>query len=204
MMKVTVLISGRGSNLEALLENQTDYQIVHVISNKPDIRGLTIAKAHGVVNSYLNWQNSEHAELMASEIIEQEQSELVILAGFMKILSSKFVQRHRQKIINIHPSLLPKYPGLHTHQQVIDHGDLIHGASVHLVDEQLDHGAVIAQTKLTVEPKDDALTLAEKLIAKEHKLLTQVVSLIAQQHIKLNHQGISVNDQPLLAPMIID
>ncbi len=203
-MKAVVLASGRGSNLEALLNHQQGYQICHLISNNHKAKALQTAQQHGVVNTYLNWHNSQEAELAASQIITQTQAELIILAGFMKILSATFVQRHSNQIINIHPSLLPKYPGLHTHQQVLDQGDTEHGASVHLVDELLDHGPVIAQTVIAVNQDDDAQSLAERLICKEHKLLTAVVGLIAQQQIKLSDQPMTYQGQTLLKPLVIE
>lgn len=204
MMKVVVLVSGRGSNLEALLKHQQGYQISHVISNKPAVKALHTAQQHGVVNSYINWQDRLQAEQVASEIIAQEQAELIVLAGFMKILSADFVQRHNKQIINIHPSLLPKYPGLHTHQQVLEHSDAEHGASVHLVDELLDHGQVLAQTVMPVDQGDDADSLAQRLISKEHKLLTTVVGLIAQQQLKLGEQHVLYQDQTLQTPLRIE
>ncbi|MFC3193661.1 phosphoribosylglycinamide formyltransferase [Marinicella sediminis] len=202
-MKVVVLISGRGSNLEALLQDQSGYQITHVISNNPTAKGLEIAHHYGVTNSYLDWTDRQKAEQFLLDISGQEQADLVILAGFMKILSAELVDRLFPKIINIHPSLLPDYPGLNTHQRVLEDQRDWHGATVHLVDSQLDHGPRISQTTIPVTAADNATSLAEKLLRKEHKLLTRTVGLMAQQQILWQDQQLMYKQQPLTKPLMM-
>ncbi len=203
MMNVVVFISGRGSNLTALLDDQQGYNIKHVISNNTEAGGLKIAHERGITNTVINWSDKVRAESFAAEIINQESAELVILAGFMRILSSNFTDTFNQKIINIHPSLLPDYPGLNTHQRVIDDQRGIHGASVHYVDGQLDHGQVISQTKIKVNTNDTATSLANQLIQKEHKLLTFTVGLIAEHKIYWEKNCLIYHNQPLLEPILL-
>lgn len=203
-MNIVVFISGRGSNLEALLNDQCGYKITHVIGNKKNIKGFEVAKRHGITHSYINWSDKNQAEQIASEIINEEQPELIILAGFMKILSGDFVSRHQNKIINIHPSLLPAYPGLNTHQRVLDDQQTRHGASVHYVDSLLDHGKVISQTYIDVEKNDTAHSLADKLITKEHKLLVATAGLIANNQIYWQENQLLFNDKPLEKPIVIE
>jgi len=204
MIKIIVFISGRGSNLKALLKNENEYQICHVISDKPDIEGLAVAQAHEVINSYINWQDRSRAERIATDIINNEAPDLIVLAGFMKILSTEFTEKFRNRIINIHPSLLPDYPGLNTHQRVLDDNQTIHGATVHYVDGLLDHGQTISQTHISVNHNDTAETLANKLITKEHKLLTQTVCLIANQQIYWHNNCLLYNGKALTKPLVIE
>ena len=181
MMNVVVLISGRGSNLEALLNHQEGYQVTHVVSNKATAKGLDIARGRGITNTYINWRDQQQAELMLSDLLSTCQPDLVVLAGFMRILSTGLVNQFKNKMINIHPSLLPKYPGLNTHRQVLKNNDPIHGATVHLVTDQLDQGKILAQTRMTVNANWNEDQLAAALLAKEHELLTRVVGQMASQ-----------------------
>ena len=179
MMNVVVLISGRGSNLEALMNHQEGYQVTHVVSNKATAKGLEIARDRGVTNTYINWQDPNQAEQMLSDLMSTCQPDLIVLAGFMRILSAGFVNQFNNKIINIHPSLLPKYPGLNTHRQVLKNQDPFHGATVHLVTDQLDRGQILAQTKIAVNNQWNEDQLAAALLEKEHELLTRVVGQMA-------------------------
>ncbi|WP_223788969.1 phosphoribosylglycinamide formyltransferase [Marinicella meishanensis] len=203
-MRVAVLISGRGSNLAALINHQHGYAIEHVISNNPYAAGLQLARDHGITNTYLNWSNRERAEHMLGELLQQLAVDLVVLAGFMRILSAELVHRFAGKIINIHPSLLPKYPGLNTHQKVLDHQDPWHGATVHLVDEHLDQGPSLAQTTIAVQAGDDANALADRLILQEHKLLTTVVGLIAQGDLIWTDDEVRYHGQTMTQPLMIE
>jgi phosphoribosylglycinamide formyltransferase-1 len=204
MMKVVVFISGRGSNLAAMIADQSTYQITHVISNNKHIKGLETAHNNGISSTYINWQNKSQAEQISLEILAELQPDLIVLAGFMKILSAEFIRHYNNKIINIHPSLLPDFPGLNTHQRVIDANKTIHGATVHFVDKQLDHGQIIAQTKLAVEKTDSAKSLADKIIIKEHKLLNHCVGLIAKRVIYWQNDVLIYNNNPLEKPLIIE
>lgn len=202
-MNIVVFISGRGSNLEALLNDQNGYQITHVIGNKKGIKGFDVANTHGVKHSYINWQDRSRAEKIAHDVLKDEKPDLIVLAGFMKILSPEFVAHFKKRIINIHPSLLPAYPGLQTHQRVLNDKQTKHGASVHYVDSLLDHGQVISQTHIIIEPDDTAESLANKLIKKEHKLLVQTVGQIATNQITWLNETLYYNDKPLEKPIVI-
>lgn len=194
-MRVAVLISGRGSNLNALLKDQKNYTVEHVISNNFNAKGIEIAKQCGITNTCINWSKPVQAENMLAEVIQNCQIELIVLAGFMRILSPDFVKLFHNKIINIHPSLLPKYPGLNTHQKVLDNGDRIHGATIHLVDDQLDHGRILAHTEFNVPSDSNAQSLAQELISKEHKLLTTVVGLIGNAELTWDENQVYLNHE---------
>ncbi len=203
-MRILVLISGRGSNLEALLKHQQNYTVTHVVSNNFKARGIDIAVKYGINNTCIDWSNTISAENILIDVIEESQADLIVLAGFMRILSKHAVQFFHNKIINIHPSLLPKYPGLNTHRKVIENNDPKHGASVHLVDNLLDHGRVLAQTQFKVEPNDDAEALAKQLISKEHKLLTSVMSLIGSAKLTWDDEHIFMNDKKITKPLMVE
>ncbi|MCB1584265.1 MAG: phosphoribosylglycinamide formyltransferase [Xanthomonadales bacterium] len=201
-MNIVVFISGRGSNLKALLKDQNGYQVTHVISDKRGIKGFDVAKQFGIPHSYINWKERPKAEAIATEILTEEQPDLIVLAGFMKVLSANFVEKFHHQIINIHPSLLPDYPGLNTHQRVLNDRKTEHGASVHFVDNQLDHGQIISQTRIAVETHDTAESLATKLILKEHKLLVQTVGQIANKYLFWRDNTLFYIDKPLQKPLV--
>ncbi|WP_350431177.1 phosphoribosylglycinamide formyltransferase [Shewanella sp. H8] len=179
--RVVVLISGSGSNLQAIIDGCDDNlnaDVVGVISHKPDAYGLIRAHQSEIDTScvipYTNEARSDYdARLLKA--IEKYQPDLVILAGFMRILTDELVSHFLGKMINIHPSLLPKYTGLHTHQRAIDSGDKEHGASVHFVIPELDAGPVILQAKVPIYPEDNAEVLAERVHEQEHAIYPLVV-----------------------------
>jgi phosphoribosylglycinamide formyltransferase 1 len=190
-LKLAVLISGRGSNLQALIEScsNSDYpaQIVVVVSNNPDAPGLARAVEANIPamicdHAYFNDDKTAFEEAIAT-IIEQHDADLICLAGFMRILSPVFINRFKDRIINIHPSLLPAYKGLNTHEKVLASGDTIHGCSVHVVTTGVDEGAVIAQKTMPVLPQDTPESLAKRLLTYEHTLYSDVVADIATGHI---------------------
>lgn len=185
-LRLVVLISGNGSNLQAIIDdidnNSLPAQIVAVISNKPDAYGLERAKKAGIeqqVLSHKDFDSREHYDLALKELIDQYQPDLIILAGFMRILSNEFVHHYLNKMMNIHPSLLPKYKGLNTHQRVIDAGDKEHGCSVHFVTPELDDGPVILQAKITVDDNDTAESLAKKIHLQEHIIYPKAIRMFA-------------------------
>ncbi|MCX7554998.1 phosphoribosylglycinamide formyltransferase [Marinicella sp. S1101] len=202
-MQVAVLISGRGSNLEALIKHQDNYQICHVISNNPKAKGLEVAQINGITNTFIDWSDKQRAELELQKLLHEIKADLVVLAGFMRILSNETIDAAGQ-IINIHPSLLPKYPGLHTHEKVLFNKDQWHGATVHVVNDQLDSGLILAQIRLAVELSLDADALAQQLISKEHKLLTTVVGLIAKKHLYWQDGDLFMYDKKTNKPLLID
>ena len=180
-----MLISGSGSNLQSIIDNAQaiELDLCAVISNKADAYGLERAKKANIpthVIDHTQFNSREEFDTQLSTIIDQHQAELVILAGFMRILTAEFTQKYTGKMLNIHPSLLPKFQGLHTHQRALDAGESEHGVSVHFVTAELDGGPVIAQEKVAILPDDDANTLAARVLAKEHQLYPKVIHYFTQ------------------------
>jgi len=174
--RVGILISGRGSNMASLVEasKQPDspYEVVLVASNVTDAPGLDFARAQGIATwalSHIGMKRAEFDELVDAALREA-QVEYVALAGYMRLLSPGFVQKWAGRMINIHPSLLPAYKGLDTHQRALDAGEAKHGCSVHIVTEELDDGEIVAQAEVPVLPGDNAHSLAARVLVEEHKL----------------------------------
>jgi len=191
MKSIVVLISGSGSNLQALLDSCAagfiPGKITGVISNKANAFGLKRAEAAGIstaVLSHKGFDSREDYDQALIAAIEQFKPDLIVLAGFMRILTAEFVQHFSGKLLNIHPSLLPKYQGLTTHQRAIDAGDTEHGCSVHFVTEQLDGGPVILQAKVPIFPGDDASIVAERVHAQEHQIYPLVVRWFCQDRLQ--------------------
>ena len=191
-IRLVVLISGNGSNLQAIIDNIANKnlpaQIVAVISNKADAYGLERAKKASIkhhVLSYNDFTDREHYDLALKNLIDEYQPDLIILAGFMRILSDEFVQHYSQKMMNIHPSLLPKYKGLNTHQRALDAGEKEHGCSVHFVTTELDDGPVILQATVSIEDNDTAETLATRVHQQEHRIYPEAIRLFAEKKLKL-------------------
>ncbi len=181
-MRIVVLISGSGSNLQALLDacakGEIQAAIVGVISNKPNVKGLARATQAGVATQVLQHQDYASREAFDQKLqqaIDAYEADLVVLAGFMRILTPAFVDHYAGRLINIHPSLLPKFTGLHTHQRAIDEGATEHGASVHFVTSELDGGPVIIQGKVPVLPEDTAESLAQRVLVQEHIIYPRAV-----------------------------
>ena len=195
MYNIVVLISGKGTNLQALIDasHRSSYKISAVISNTAKAIGLNRAKISGI-DTYVIEQESFNSKLEFEESLATQISEinpkLIVLAGFMKVLSPQFVKFFRGKVINIHPSLLPEYPGLNTHQRVLEDGKKIHGVSVHLVTEDLDGGPVIAQDSVYVLPDDTAESLAKRVLEREHIIYPKVVESLAIGKIQLSDYDI--------------
>ena len=195
MYNIVVLISGKGTNLQALIDasRRSSYKISAVISNTAKAIGLNRAKISGI-DTYVIEQESFNSKLEFEESLATRISEinpkLIVLAGFMKVLSPQFVRLFRGKIVNIHPSLLPEYPGLNTHQRVLKDKKKIHGVSVHLVTEDLDGGPIIAQDSVRVLPKDTAESLAKRVLEKEHIIYPKVVESLAIGKIQLSDYDI--------------
>jgi phosphoribosylglycinamide formyltransferase-1 len=182
MKNIVILISGRGSNMQALVRAARDDQwranIVAVISNKADASGLAFAQQHGIATAVVaNTDYASRAEFDAALriAIDAFAPDVVVLAGFMRILTAPFVAHYAGRMLNIHPSLLPLFPGLHTHQQALDAGVAEHGASVHIVTAELDHGPVLAQARVPVLAGDDAASLAARVLEQEHQLYPRAV-----------------------------
>jgi len=185
-----VLISGSGSNLQSLIDHSKNInlEISCVISNNPNAYGIERAKKANIETKTLDhneFSSRESYDKSLKEIIEKFNPEVIILAGFMRILTANFVNHFLGKVLNIHPSLLPKYPGLHTHQRAIDAGDNIHGVSVHFVTPELDGGPIIAQKQIEVYSDDDANSLAKRLLKEEHIIYPRVVQWFTEGRLTL-------------------
>jgi phosphoribosylglycinamide formyltransferase 1 len=208
---VVVLISGRGSNLRALVERSREpappYRIALVLSDQPAAAGLGIARDLGVASRALPAGTAadrvSYDRALAAAIDECAPS-LIVLAGFMRILSPEFVARFAGRILNIHPSLLPKYPGLHTHRQVLAAHDPVHGATVHFVTAELDGGPPIIQAQVKVYPDDDAATLAARVRAQEHKIYPLAVSWFCQGRLRCRDGRAWLDGAALAAPVRYD
>jgi phosphoribosylglycinamide formyltransferase-1 len=194
---IVVLISGGGTNLQAIIDacKAVDYpgNIVGVISNKADAYGLTRAENAGIAHCILSHKDFDSREIYDQALIKQidlYQADVVVLAGFMRILTPEFVQHYQGKLINIHPSLLPKYQGLHTHQRAIDAGDKEHGVSVHYVTEELDGGPVILQAKVPIFEGDTADDLALRVHEQEHRIYPLVVKWCCNQRISMHNDTV--------------
>ena len=195
MYNIVVLISGKGTNLQALIDasRRSSYKISAVISNTAKAIGLNRAEISGI-DTYVIEQESFNSKLEFEESLATRISEinpkLIVLAGFMKVLSPQFVRLFRGKIVNIHPSLLPEYPGLNTHQRVLKDKKKIHGVSVHLVTEDLDGGPIIAQDSVHVLPNDTVESLAKRVLEREHIIYPKVVESLAIGKIQLRNYDI--------------
>jgi phosphoribosylglycinamide formyltransferase-1 len=192
MKRIVILISGRGSNMQAMLKvaaaERWPAQIAAVISNQPTAAGLDVARAAGIATSAVNhrdYPDREQFDAALAELIDQHSPDLIVLAGFMRILTPGFVNRYFGRLINIHPSLLPSFPGLHTHQQAIDAGVKVHGATVHFVTAELDHGPIIAQAAVPVLDDDTEDTLAARVLEQEHRIYPQAVRDLMSGTLKL-------------------
>lgn len=186
-----MLLSGSGSNLQALIDTQasSSYEIVAVISNKQDAFGLQRAAKHGIATetlSHRDFASRESFDSKLAKLVDSFKPDLVVLAGFMRILTAPFVALFAGRLVNIHPSLLPEFPGMNTHQRALDAGVSEHGVSVHFVTEELDGGPVIARRKVSVQADDTAESLAAKVLTEEHKLYPEVVKWFARGELSLS------------------
>lgn len=175
--KVAILISGRGSNMRALVDKASEYDVVLVASNRPEAEGLAWARARGLAT----WSRSskgverEQFDRQLGDSIEAAGAGTIALAGYMRILSPGFVRRFAGRIVNVHPSLLPRYKGLDTHARAIAAGDSVSGCTVHLVTETLDDGEILGQAEVPIEPGDTPRALAERVLAAEHRLYPEIL-----------------------------
>ena len=192
MFKIIVLISGNGSNLQAIIDacksGMIGGNVVGVISNKANVFGLERAKKNNIPSEVINHNNFGTREEFDQELvtsIRSYQPDLIVLAGFMRILSPIMTSAFKNKMINIHPSLLPKYPGLKTHEQVIANNDAEHGVTIHSVSEELDGGPIIAQSKIVVHKNQQLEDLIERIHKIEHKIFPKVIGMIASNEIKI-------------------
>lgn len=207
-LPIAVLISGRGSNLQAIIDavarGELAADIRLVLSNRAGAQGLERARAAGIATAVI--ESAGHGDRAAydralRECLDASGARLVVLAGFMRVLSPEFVRHYQGRLINIHPSLLPAFTGLHTHRRALAEGVAEHGASVHFVTPVLDDGPVLMQVRIPVLPDDTAESLAARLLPQEHRLLVAAVRLIAQGRVRLQGEQILVDGEALRAPM---
>jgi phosphoribosylglycinamide formyltransferase-1 len=201
---IVVLSSGSGSNLQALidqsLQGKLDITISAVVSNKADAFGLERARKAGIpthVLDHKSFGSREEFDQSLQEVIDQYQPKLVVLAGFMRILTDSFTRHYEGRMLNIHPSLLPKYKGLDTHQRAIDANDKEHGVSVHFVSAELDAGSVIVQARTQIEATDTADSLAEKIHKLEHVIYPLAVKWFSEGRLTVNNGKALLDGQPL-------
>ena len=207
MKKIVVLISGSGSNLEAIAKGcQTGNipaTIELVISNQPNVKGLDRAKKFHLMSKVIEHQHFNSREEFDQALLEQIlpiEPDLVVLAGFMRILSNSFTEALNGKLINIHPSLLPNYPGLNTHKQAIENGDLMHGISVHYVNNELDGGPIITQGALKIDPSQSEAKLINRIHKIEHALYPKVIADIAKGYVTLNGDQVKFESESNFGP----
>ncbi|WP_300730167.1 phosphoribosylglycinamide formyltransferase [Pseudomonas sp.] len=203
---VVVLLSGTGSNLQALIDSDdvqaSPARIRAVISNRADAYGLQRAKDAGIDTRVLDhtaFEGRTAFDAALIDVIDTFKPQLVVLAGFMRILSADFVRHYQGRLLNIHPSLLPKYKGLHTHQRALEAGDHEHGCSVHFVTEELDGGPLVVQAMLSVARDDTASTLAQRVHAQEHQIYPLAVRWFAEGRLSLDERGALLDGQLLAA-----
>ena len=206
--RIVVLFSGSGTNLQAILDASKtgDFggQVVAVLSNRPDAGGLQRARQAGLAPVILDHRpfSSRAAfdqALMAE--IDRFQPDLVVLAGFMRILSDPFVRHYRGRMLNIHPSLLPRYPGLRTHQRALEAGDKFHGATVHFVTEQLDGGPPVVQVRVPVKADDSVASLSARVLEREHEIYPAAIHWFCTDRLELSDKGPVFDGQLLIEPV---
>ncbi len=206
--RIAVLASGRGSNLQALIDAIGDgrlaARVAGVFSDKPGSGAIATARSHGLPAVALSPRDYDsrtaHDEALFSEI-ERVQPDLIVCAGYMRIIGEAALRRFEERMINIHPSLLPRHPGLDTHARALAAGDAEHGASVHAVIPALDAGPLLAQVRLRVTDGDDAASLARRLLPREHALLVASVDLLARGRVRLHADHVEVDGRRLAAPL---
>lgn len=204
MIRIAVLISGDGSNLQALIDacanGKINGKIVTVVSNKAEAYGLQRAQQAGIENrTFLRkaYPDNQAMDLAIADYLQQQQVDLVVLAGYMKILTAEFIRRFPAKILNIHPSLLPKYPGLDTYRRAMEAGDQEHGTTVHFVNEIVDGGAIVLQAKVPIFEDDQQQDVVERVKAQELQIYPLVVAWFAEGRLHLQDGKAYLDNQPL-------
>lgn len=208
-LPIVVLVSGSGSNLQAIIDDAAHdlpVEIRAVISNRSDAFGLERARQADIparVLDHTDYPDRESYDQALMALIDAYSPALVVLAGFMRILTPGFVNHYKERLLNIHPSLLPKYRGLHTHQRALEAGDSLHGASVHLVTEELDGGPVILQVQVPVMPGDDESALAARVLTQEHRIYPLAIRWFAEGRLRVNQGVLELDGQTLQSPVIM-
>ena len=200
MTSIVILISGRGSNMEAIVRaSQSEAwpaRIAAVISNRPGAAGLDFARDHGIPTATLDHKNFPNRDAFDAELVQLIDSykpDLVVLAGFMRILTGDFVRHYEGRLLNIHPSLLPLFPGLATHEQALEAGVKEHGATVHFVTEALDHGPIVIQASVPVLPDDTADALAKRVLKQEHIIYPRAVRWFIDNRLSIDQNRVLID-----------
>lgn len=208
MLKIAVLISGSGSNLQAVMDaiaaGDLKAEIVGVLSNKGEAYGLTRARNQNIPTAVISHKDFEGREAFDAAMIAQIdawQPEVVVLAGFMRILTPLFVTHYEGRLLNVHPSLLPKYKGLHTHRRALEAGDTEHGCSIHFVTAELDGGPVVGQAIVPILPGDDETSLTERVHKSEHRLYPQVLGWMADGRLQFENGSPRFDGQSMTQPV---
>jgi phosphoribosylglycinamide formyltransferase 1 len=209
MKTIVVLVSGRGSNLQAILDARLPLKLAAVLSNEPQAQALSRARAAGVPTAAVDHREFEQRaafDRCLAEAIDRFSPDFIALAGFMRVLGDAFVQRYAGRMINIHPSLLPAFPGLHTHRRALEAGVRIHGCTVHFVTPTLDMGPIIVQAAVPVLPRDDETSLAGRVLEQEHRIYPQALAWLATGRVALQSGRVTFphdrTAQALVAPAL--
>lgn len=210
-LRLAILISGRGSNMAAIAqacaEGRIGARVALVLAERAGVAGLDAARALGLEARVIAWPGAAERPRFERDLdaaLTAAQPDLIVLAGFMRILSQPFVEAHAGRILNIHPSLLPKYTGLHTHRRVLEAGDPVHGASVHFVTAELDGGPLILQSRVAVRPEDTEDTLSARVQATEHIIYPRVIGWLADGRLAWRDGRAWLDGKPLTAPLVED
>ena len=210
MKRVAILVSGRGSNMQAILDAGLPVEVAAVISNNPAAKALEIARGRGLATATVNHRDFPDRaafDIALAEKLAGFRPELVVLAGFMRILTEAFIARFEGRILNVHPSLLPAFPGTNTHRRAIDAGVRLHGCTVHFVTPALDHGPIVIQAAVPVLPDDDEQQLAARVLEQEHRIYPLAIRWLAEGKLQLKDGRVRVNDtcvfpQPIISPAL--
>jgi phosphoribosylglycinamide formyltransferase-1 len=209
MKTFVVLVSGRGSNLQAILDARLPFKVAAVLSNEPQAQALARARAAGVPTVAIDHRSFEQRaafDRSLAEAIDRFAPDFIALAGFMRVLGDAFVQRYAGRMVNIHPSLLPAFPGLHTHRRALEAGVRIHGCTVHFVTPTLDMGPIIVQAAVPVLPRDDETSLAARVLEQEHRIYPQALAWLATGRVALQSDRVTFPHdrvaQALIAPAL--
>lgn len=199
MKNIVILISGRGSNMEAIVRacaaERWPARIAAVVSNRPDAAGLAFAAAQGIATAVLEhggYADRKAFDAALAEVVDSFSPDLLVLAGFMRVLTSEFVERYTGRMLNVHPSLLPSFPGLRTHERALEAGVALHGATVHFVTPELDHGPIVVQGAIPVTAGDDPASLARRLLALEHVIYPRAVRWFVEDRLTLSGLRVAV------------
>lgn len=204
MTRAVVLISGRGSNMAALLRADLPVEYAAVISNTPEASGLDIARGFSVPTAVVDhraYADRAGFDAALAEEIDRHAPDLVILAGFMRVLTADFVRHYSGRMINIHPALLPAFPGLHTHRKALAAGVKLHGCTVHFVTPEVDVGPIIAQAAVPVLPDDTEASLAARVLLQEHRIFPMAVRWFAEGRLHVRADGTVLLDRAAVAPL---